>query len=115
MSFSRMLVVSPSKESAWRLDKREEAFLEDVEDGSEEECQSQEDEQLVRQLPAVVLEDQLPTEVDGSRHVFKLLVGFLHCSGGGRCALCVRERGRGREVLLCFYSKTTPHTNEPTN
>lgn len=109
MSFSRMLVVSPSKESAWRLDKREEAFLEDVEDGSEEECQSQEDEQLVRQLPAVVLEDQLPTEVDGSRHVFKLLVGFLHCSGGGRCALCVRERQRERGVALFLLQNDCSH------
>lgn len=64
-----------------QLNEREETFLEDVEDGGEEEGQSQEDEQLVRQLSAVVLEDQLPPQVDGSRHVLELLVGFLHCPG----------------------------------
>lgn len=75
----------PFKESPWELNKRKEPFLKDVEDSGEEEGQSQEDEQLVGQLPPVVLEDQLPPKVDGSRHVFKLLVGFLHCSGGGAC------------------------------
>lgn len=83
MSLSRFLVESPFKESARGLDEREEPFLEDVEDGGKEEGQGQKDEQLVRQLPPVVLEDQLPAEVDCSRHAFKLLVGFLHCSGGG--------------------------------
>lgn len=73
-----ILVVSPRG-----LYEREEPLLEDVEDGGKEEGQSQEDEQLVCQLPSVVLEDQLPAEVDCSRHVFKLLVGFLDCSGGG--------------------------------
>ena len=74
-----------SKEAAGRLNEREEAFLEDIEDRGEEESQSQENEQLVCQLPSVVLEDQIPPEVDGSRHVFKLLVGFLHGRGGGGC------------------------------
>lgn len=71
--------------AAVQLNEREETFLEDVEDGGEEEGQSQEDEQLVRQLSAVVLEDQLPPQVDGSRHVLELLVGFLHCPGWGGC------------------------------
>lgn len=64
------------------LNEDEDAFFEDVEDGGEEEGQSQEDEQLVRQLPPVVLEDQLPPQVDGSRHISELLVGFLHRPGG---------------------------------
>lgn len=73
--------------SAARLNEGKEAFLEDVKDSGEEEGQSQEDEQLVRQLPPVVLEDQLPAQVDGSSHVLKLLVGFQHCpGGGGQCA-----------------------------
>lgn len=71
--------------AAGLLNEREETLLEDVEDGGEEEGQSQEDEQLVRQLPPVVFEDQFPPQVNGSRHVFKLLVGFLHRPGGGGC------------------------------
>lgn len=78
-----ILDVSTLKESARGLYEREEPFLEDVEDGGKEEGQSQEDEQFVCQLPPVVLEDQLPAEMDCSRHGFKLIVGFLHCSGGG--------------------------------
>lgn len=46
--------------AASQLNEREEAFLKDVEDSGEEEGQSQEDEQLVRQLPPVVFEDQFP-------------------------------------------------------
>lgn len=70
---------------AGRLNEREETFLKDVEDGGEEEGHGQEDEQLVCQLPPVVLEDQFPPQVDGSCHVFELLVGFLHRPGGGGC------------------------------
>lgn len=70
---------------ASQLNKREETLLKDVEDGGEEEGQSQEDEQLVRQLPPVILEDELPPQVDGSCHVSELLVGFLHRPGGGGC------------------------------
>lgn len=70
--------------ASW-LNEGEETFLEDVEDGGEEEGKSQEDEQLVCQLPSVVLQDEFPSQVDGSRHVFKLLIGFLHCPGGGDC------------------------------
>lgn len=46
--------------AASQLNEREEAFFKDVEDSGEEEGQSQEDEQLVRQLPPVVFEDQFP-------------------------------------------------------
>lgn len=49
-----------SEVAASQLNEREEAFLKDVEDSGEEEGQSQEDEQLVRQLPPVVFEDQFP-------------------------------------------------------
>lgn len=73
-------VSDPAGLAAW-LNEGKEAFLEDVKDCGEEEGQSQEDEQLVRQLPPVVLKNQLPPQVDGSSHVFKLLVGFLHCPG----------------------------------
>lgn len=72
-----------AEKPAGGLDEGEEAFFEDVQDGGEEEGHGQEDQQFVRQLPPVVLEDQLPPKVDGSRHGSKLLVGFLHCSGGG--------------------------------
>lgn len=68
-----------------QLNEREETLLQDVEDGGEEQGHSQEDEQLVCQLPPVVLKDQFPPQVDGSCHVFKLLVGFLHRPGGGGC------------------------------
>lgn len=67
------------------LNEGEEAFLEDVEDSGKEEGQSQEDEQFVSQLSSVILKDQLPPQVDGSRHVFKLLIGFLYRPGGGGC------------------------------
>lgn len=49
-----------SEVAASQLNEREEAFLKDVEDSGKEEGQSQEDEQLVRQLPPVVFEDQFP-------------------------------------------------------
>lgn len=76
------------KETQWSVDQlneREEAFLQDVEDRGEEESQSEEDEQLVRQLSPVVLEDESPPQVDGSCHVFELLIGFLHRPGGRGC------------------------------
>lgn len=82
-----------SKEAAGWLNEREKSFLKDVEDRGKEESQSQENEQLVRQLSSVVLEDQIPPEVDGSCHVFKLLVGFLHCRGGGGCYEEEEEEG----------------------
>lgn len=46
--------------SFW-LNEGEEPFFKDIEDGSEEEGQSQEDEQLVCQFPSIVLKDQLPS------------------------------------------------------
>lgn len=76
------------KETQWSVDQlneREEAFLQDVEDRGEEESQSEEDEQLVCQLSPVVLEDESPPQVDGSCHVFELLIGFLHRPGGSGC------------------------------
>lgn len=57
--------------------KGEEALLEDVEDSGEEESQSKKNQQLVCQLTSVVLEDQFSAQMDGSRHAFELLVGFL--------------------------------------
>lgn len=72
-----------SEVASVHLNEREQAFLKDVQDGGEEEGQGQKDEQLVRQLSPVVLEDKFPAEVDGSGHVFKLLVGFLHRPGRG--------------------------------
>lgn len=68
-----------------QLNEREEAFLQDVKDSGEEESQSEKDEQLVRQLSPVVLEDEPPPQVDGSCHVFELLIGFLQCPGGSGC------------------------------
>lgn len=67
------------------LNEGEEAFFKDVEDGGKEEGQSKKDQQLVRQFPPVVLQDQLPPQMDGPCHVFKLLVGFQHCPGGANC------------------------------
>lgn len=64
-----------------RLNEGEETFLEDVEDGGKEEGKCKEDEQLVCQLPPVVFQDELPAQVNGSCHAFKLLVGFLHRPG----------------------------------
>lgn len=73
--------MSPVCGGGQELYERKEPLLEDVEDGGKEEGQCQEDEQLVCQLPPVVLENQLAAEVDCSRHVFKLIVGFLYRSG----------------------------------
>lgn len=67
------------------LNKREKAFLQDVEDSGEEEGQSEEDEQLVCQFSPVVLEYEFPPQVDGSSHVFELFIGFLHRPGGSGC------------------------------
>lgn len=44
-----------------RLNEREEAFLQDIKDSGKEESQSEEDEQLVRQLSPVVLKDEFPS------------------------------------------------------
>lgn len=73
------------------LDEGEESLFEDVEHSGQEERQRQEDEQLVSELTAVVLEDELPAQVDVSRHAPELLIGLLHRLGGGDC----RERSGG--------------------
>lgn len=57
------------------LQEGKESFLEDVEHGGAEEGQGQEDEQLVRELPPVVLGDELPAQLDGASHGLELLVG----------------------------------------
>lgn len=95
-------VHSPGRQvcnSASCLDEGEETFLQDVEDGGEEKGQSQEDEQLVRQLPPVILEDQFPAQVDGSCHVLKLLVGFLHRPGRSGCG--EEQKEEGEKVERC--------------
>ena len=71
--------------SVGQLKEREESFFQDVEDSGEEESQSKEDEQLVCQLSPVVLEDESPPQVDGSCHIFELLIVFLHRPGGSGC------------------------------
>lgn len=66
------------------LEEGEESLLDDVEDGGEEERQRQEDEQFVCELPAVVLGDEFPPQLDGPRHGLKLLVCFLDRPRGRR-------------------------------
>lgn len=63
------------------LQKREESLFEDVEHCGQEEGEGQEDEQLVGQLAAVVLGDQLPSQLDGPRHGLEFLVCFQDGSG----------------------------------
>ena len=69
------------------LEEEEESLLEDVEDCGEEQCESEEDEQFVSELPAVVLSDELSPQLDGSGHGLKLIVGLQDrlrrgCYGG---------------------------------
>lgn len=64
------------------LQEGEESLLDDVEDCGEEECQRQEDEQFVCELPAVVLGDEFPPQLDGPRHGLELLIRFLDCPRG---------------------------------
>lgn len=69
------------------LEEEEDSLLEDVEDRGEEECESEEDEQFVSELPAVVLSDELSPQLDGSGHGLKLIVGLQDrlrrgCYGG---------------------------------
>lgn len=75
--FPEVQVCKLANDVCW-LNEWEQAFLKDVEDGGKEEGQGEEDQQLVCQLSPVVLEDQLPSQVDCSCHAFKLLIGFLH-------------------------------------
>lgn len=66
---------------AGALQKGEESLFEDVEHSGQEEGEGQEDEQLVRQLAAVVLGDQFPPQLDGPRHGLEFLVCFQDGSG----------------------------------
>lgn len=59
------------------LQEGEQSLLEDVEDSGEEEGERQEDEQFICQLPAVVLGDEFPPQLDGPRHGLKLLICLL--------------------------------------
>lgn len=93
--------------------KGEESFLQDVEHCGQEERQRQEDEQLVSQLPTVVLGDEFPPELNGSRHGLELFIGLLDSPGGGgyrqeeeRGAVSPRGGGEGACVILC-HLKTT--------
>lgn len=75
---------APLKKNVPGLQEGEQSLLKDVENGGEEEGERQEDEQLVGELSAVVLGDELPPELDGPRHAPELTVGLCHCPGGGR-------------------------------
>lgn len=66
------------------LQEWEKSLLEDVKNGGEEESQCQEDEQFISELPAVVLGDEFPPELNGPRHGLKLLVRLLNRSRRGR-------------------------------
>lgn len=61
------------------LQEGEQSLLEDVDHCGEKEGERQEDEQLVGELSAVVLGDEFPPELDGPRHVLKLVVSLLDC------------------------------------
>lgn len=58
------------------LQEGEQSLLDDVEDRGEEESQRQEDEQFVCELPAVVLGDEFPPQLDGPGHGLELLICF---------------------------------------
>lgn len=63
------------------LQEGEQPLLKDVENCGEEERESEEDEQLISELPAVVFGDEFPAELDGPRHGLKFIVGLLDCPG----------------------------------
>lgn len=65
------------------LQEGEQSLLKDVEDCGEEEGECQEDEQFVSELPAVVLGNKFPPELNGPRHGLEFLIGLLHCPWGG--------------------------------
>lgn len=67
------------------LQKWEESLFQDIEHCGQEEGEGQEDEQLVRQLPAVVLGDQLPSQLDRPRHGLEFLICFQDSSGRIGC------------------------------
>ena len=59
------------------LQEGEESFFEDVQNGGEEKCKCQENEKFISELSSVVLGDEFPPELDGSRHGFKFIIRFL--------------------------------------
>lgn len=68
-------------ESSYRvvfdLQEGEQSFFEDVQNGGKEEGQCQENEQFISELSPVVLGNELPPQLDGSRHAFKFIIGLL--------------------------------------
>lgn len=54
--------------------KGEEPLFHNIEDCGEEKGQGKEDEQLVCQLPAVVLGDELSAQLDGPRHGLEFFI-----------------------------------------
>lgn len=59
------------------LQEGEQPLLQDVEDRGEEEGQGQEDEQLVGELPAVVLGDEFSSQLNGPCHGLELVICLL--------------------------------------
>lgn len=59
------------------LQEGEESFFEDVQNGGEEKCKCQENEKFISELSPVVLGDEFPPELDGSRHGFKFIISLL--------------------------------------
>lgn len=66
---------------AYTSKERKESFLEYVEHCGEEEGQREEDEQFISQLPAVVLGDEFPPQLNGPSHGFEFIVGLLDGPG----------------------------------
>ncbi|TNN47918.1 hypothetical protein EYF80_041861 [Liparis tanakae] len=65
------------------LQEGEQPLLQDVEDGGEEEGERQQEEELVRELPPVVLGEELPPQLDGPRHGPELLAALVDRPRGG--------------------------------
>ena len=59
----------------------EEAFLDDVEDGGEEEDEGKEDEEFVGALPPPVLGEQLLGALDVTCHAAELILRVSHLLG----------------------------------
>ncbi len=66
------------------LKERKKSFLQDVQDCSQEERDSEENKQLVCQFSSIVFNDQLSAQLYSSCHGFKLFISFLHCPGRRR-------------------------------
>lgn len=59
------------------LQEGKESFFEDVQNSGQKKCQCQENEKFIGELSAVVLGDEFPPELDGSRHGFKFIISLL--------------------------------------